>query len=341
MSHRRNLLLQLDGKLPNLALMRLSAYLKQRGELVEFRRVHSPRTLERGLFDEPWTQVYASLIFDRTRPIAERLRTVYPTAVIGGTGWNRGLRLEDLGVFEKELDYSLYPEYRHSIGFTQRGCRLRCPFCCVPEKEGRVRDESSISEIWRGEPHPKNLLLLDNDFFGTASWRERIYEIRDGHFRVCFNQGINARLLDEETAAALASVQYSDDNFRTRRIYTAWDNRKDEARFFAGLDALVRHGVRPGDILVYVLIGYWLGETHQDREYRRRRLREFGALPYPMPYSRNPELVGFQRWVVRRADLHVSWEEYCKAHWRPERLGRQVECPTLFPILQGEDHPWT
>lgn len=91
MSQQRNLLLQLDGKLPNLALMRLSAHLKQRGEMVEFRQIRSPRMLEQGLFDEAWSQVYASLIFDRTRPIAERLRTVYPTAVIGGTGWNRGL----------------------------------------------------------------------------------------------------------------------------------------------------------------------------------------------------------------------------------------------------------
>jgi hypothetical protein len=88
-------------------------------------------------------------------------RGVYPEAVIGGTAWNRRLRLEDLGVYGKELDYSLYPEYRHSIGFTQRGCRLRCPFCCVPEKEGRISEESSISATWRREPFPKNVVLLE------------------------------------------------------------------------------------------------------------------------------------------------------------------------------------
>lgn len=281
------------------------------------------------------------LIFDRTRPVAERLRMIYSSALIGGTGWNRSLRLEDLGIFGKELDYSFYPEYRHSIGFTQRACRLRSPFCCVPEKEGRVSEKSSILDIWRGEPYPKNLLLLDNDFFGSPSWRERMHEIREGGFRVCFNQGINARLLDDETARALASVRYFDDDFRTRCIYTAWDNRKDEARLFAGLNALVRHGVQPGEILVYMLIGYWPEETHQDREYRRRRLREFGALPYPMPYVRNRELVGFQRWVVRRADLRVSWEEYCKVSWRTERLKLPVEHPMLFSILQRGDHVWT
>ena len=336
MSRRRNLLLQLDGKLPNLALMRLGAHLKQMGELVEFRKISSPLMLEYGLFDQPWSCVYASLIFERTRPIAERLREIYPHAIIGGTGWDLTLRLEDLGVTGKALDYSLYPGYRNSIGFTQRGCRLKCPFCVVPKTEGNVGQETSIAEIWRGEPFPKNLLLLDNDLFGAPGWRDRIREIREGEFKVCFNQGINARLLNDETAAALAAVRYYDDDFRVRRIYTAWDNRKDEARLFDGLNALVRHGVKPDEILVYMLVGYWPGETHEDREYRRRRLREFGALPYPMPYVRTPELVGFQRWVVRRADLIVPWEEYRRANCRPERLQslqQAVDHPTLFPIL--------
>jgi hypothetical protein len=88
---RRNLLLQLDGKLPNLALMRLSAFLKHQGQAVEFRRISSALMLEHGLFDEDWTSVYASLIFERTRPIAERLKQIYPGAIIGGTGWTGAL----------------------------------------------------------------------------------------------------------------------------------------------------------------------------------------------------------------------------------------------------------
>ena len=41
-------------------------------------------------------------------------------------------RLEDIGIKTKQQDYGLYPHYRHSIGFTQRGCRLKCPFCLTP-----------------------------------------------------------------------------------------------------------------------------------------------------------------------------------------------------------------
>lgn len=329
---KTNLLLQLDGKLPNLALMRLSTFLKGRGEEIEFRHISSPLMIEQGLFDRAWESVYASLIFERTRPVAERLRQIHPGAIIGGTGWNPGTRLEDLGVSTTDLDYSLYAGYPHSIGFSQRGCRLRCAFCVVPVKEGRVSEERSIAEIWRGDPYPRNILLLDNDFFGAQGWRRRIDELRTGNFRVCFSQGINARLLDDETAAAVASVRYADDDFRCRRVYTAWDNRKDEGRLFTGLNALVKHGVKPRQILVYMLIGYWPGETHEDREYRRRRLREFGCLPYPMPFRRSPELVGFKRWVVRRADLRMSWEEYSRARFRPERVVRPTG-DLLFDIL--------
>lgn len=84
------LLLQLDGKIPNLALMRIAAHHRQRGDGVELRRAGNWSAVEHGLFDRH-DQVYASLIFERTRPLAERLRTVHPTAIIGGTGWDVAL----------------------------------------------------------------------------------------------------------------------------------------------------------------------------------------------------------------------------------------------------------
>ena len=119
---------------------------------------------------------------------------------------------------------------------------------------------------------------------------------------------------------ALASVDYRDHSIQTKRLYTAWDNPKDGDRLCAGLRWLVRYGVRPDSVMVYMLIGYWPGETHQQREERRQQFREFGARPYPMPYSRTPELGGYQRWVVRRADLKCSCEDFRAARYRPERV---------------------
>jgi len=322
----RILLLQLDGKIPNIALMRLAAHHRQLGDEIEFRHTGQP---ERMLWDN-FYQVYASVIFLKSRATAERTLRAFPTAIVGGTGWNLSTTLEDIGIVTKQQDYSIYPGYRQSIGFTQRGCRLKCPFCVVPQKEGAVRAEQSIWDIWRGAPWPRELLLLDNDFFGQSRWRERIREIRDGGFKVSFNQGINARCLTEEAAEAVASVDYRDDSMQTKRIYTAWDSRADEERLFVGLNRLVKYGVKPDHIMVYMLIGYWPGETEDDRDYRRRRLREFGCRPYPMPYVRTPELVGFQRWVVGAYDKRVQWSAWKSAAWEPRKL-------TLFSRATGTE----
>ncbi len=316
----------LDGKLPNMALMRLSAHKKAQGVKVHFFRADNPK-FDFALLPE-FDEVYGSTIFERTKEHAEKLLWRFPQAQIGGTGWDITKTL-DPEIESSPLDYSLYPEFQHSIGFSQRGCRLRCSFCVVPKKEGAIRDNLTINEIWRGEGHPKNILLLDNDFFGQPNWREKSREILDGKFKVCFSQGINARLINDESAETLAALNYRDDSFVQRRIYTAWDNRKDEERLFTALEKMCKHGVRPSHIMVYILIGYWPGETHEDRDYRRKRLREFGALPYPMPFVRSKELVGFQRWVIGGYDRRgITWADWLDASYRPEKLGNKPEYQT-------------
>lgn len=184
-----------------------------------------------------------------------------------------------------------------------------------------MREEQTISELWRGDPWPRELLLLDNDFFGQTNWQSRIEEIQNGKFKVSFNQGINARFLTDEAAAAVASIDYRDDSMKSKRIYTAWDNRKDEERLFGGLNRLVKHGIKPDHIMVYILIGYWPGETEGDRLYRWKKLRDFGARPYPMPFVRTKELLGFQRWIIGAYDKRFSWEDWKSSDYRPENLG--------------------
>src|SRR5262249_6496301 len=152
----RVLLLQIDGKIPNLALCRIAAHHLARSDAVELRWTPSLGAVERRLGDA-FDCVYASLIFERSQPIALALKRIYPDAVIGGTGWNLTLTLADVGITAPP-DYSLYPNFRQSIGFTQRGCRLSCPFCIVPRKEGAVREETTIANIWRGAPWPRELL---------------------------------------------------------------------------------------------------------------------------------------------------------------------------------------
>jgi hypothetical protein len=318
------LILQLDGKVPNIALMRVAAHHRALGNHITFRWGARPR---RELWDRP-DLVYASAIFEKTRRAVEVLKCEFPQAIVGGTGVDVALKLEDVGITTLEQDYSIYPDWRQSIGFSQRGCRLRCGFCVVPTKEGNIRPEKTISEIWRGNPWPRELILLDNDFFGQPGWQSKIQEIIDGKFKVSFNQGINARFLTDESAAAIASVDYRSDDMRVKRIYTAWDSKKDQHRLFCGLQKLVDHGVNRDHIMVYMLIGYLPGESESDWLHRQSALRAFGARPYPMPFTRTPATVGFQRWCIGAYDKRIRWSEWKGNNYRPEGLSLKMPDPT-------------
>lgn len=307
-------LVQIDGKLPNLALMKLSAWHRGRGDSVVF-----TRSVARDLFDATPDKVYASVIFGFSKPKLDTFKENWPGAVVGGTGSDNWRTIEDEigsalpGSGAGLLDYSLYPDYQFSLGFSQRGCRLKCGFCVVPKKEGSPVVADGIRNIWRGQGYPKKICLLDNDFFGQPRevWKERIAELNDGGFKVCFNQGLNVRLLDEEACAALATVQYRDDQFQRRRLYTAWDNINDEGIFFRGVDMLEKAGIPPKHLMAYMLVGYDPKENWERIWTRFNKMVERGILPYPMVYDNSrKDLKHFQRWVVTGLYRAVKWEDY-------------------------------
>ena len=329
------LLIQCDGKMPNLALMRIAAHHRKQGDSVHLQSVRrKDHDFTLGYWDR-WNKVYASLIFASSQPIARRIKRAFPDAILGGSGW--GFQTTDqFSIAENApMDYSLYPACRTSIGFTQRGCRLDCGFCLVHKMEGDVRDVATVNEVWRGEPWPRELILLDNDFFGSPTWREKIAEIRDGRFKVSITQGINARMLSEQSAAALASIDYRADNMKRPCIHTAWDNLGDERPLFRGLNALKRYGVKPDHITVYMLVGFENGDLSEADFERHRKLREFGCRPYPMPFigadgERASKLTRFQTWVLGAYDKRgITWERFWTAKGQPKNLGRRDQ-----PLLE-------
>ena len=303
-------LTQIDGKLPNLALMKLSHFYKAKGHEVYFQD-----SVNRSMFEPEYDLVFGSAIFSTSQKKMQLFRHNFPSATIGGTGSGEKWTVEDFtgGSYPDVYDYSIYPDFRHSIGFSQRGCRLRCKFCVVPEKEGKNRSANGIGEIWRGYPNPKNLLLLDNDFFGQPGWEKKSTDIIYGGYKVCFSQGINVRLFNQESAYFLGKMKYFDDQFERRRIYTAWDNLRDADIFFRGINYLDKAGVKPDEIMVYFLCNYWQKGLTSDVWERFTRMVEIGLRPYPMVYdiqNADTEIKRFQTWVIRRAYMKIPFTEY-------------------------------
>jgi len=172
-------------------------------------------------------------------------------------------------------------------------------------------------------------------------------EIRDGGFKVAFNQGINIRVVTDEIAAEVASVEYRDDQFKRRRIYTAWDNLGDEDQFFRGVDRFERAGIPGSHLMAFMLVGFDPQETWARVFHRFERMVARGIRPYPMPYGdkrrtlplgginrrlERKTLGDFQRWVATGLYRDPSTPF---AAYAVNALPRLRDQPDLF----GEDHP--
>ena len=287
-------LYDVDSTIPNLALMKLSTYHKALGHTVE---PYIP--LEKDRYDK----IYASKVFKDSDPSwldTSRME-------IGGTGWDMSVALPD-EIEALSPDYSLY-QYPHNIGFTMRGCRLRCDFCVVPEKEGKPYGVRTIDEIWT-QRDSRFVVLLDNDFFGNPSWSERIDEIMAHDLLVCFSQGLNIRNLKPDQAAAIAGVRFRNLKNSKKQVYFAWDDPRHEKLIHKGIKVATDAGIKPNQMAFFVLIGFH--STAEEDLHRVEVLRGYGCDPFVMPYNRaDAYQKAFARWVNNKAVFNTtSWERY-------------------------------
>jgi len=127
-------LYDIDGKIPNLALMKLSSYYKNQGCHVLLSKKLDYITAD---------AYFASFVFysEKSLALIAKLKKIYGSRItIGGTGYDIAAQLP----FEIDNcfpDYSLYPQHIYAIGFLTRGCTKVCRFCVVPQKEGKLNRE--------------------------------------------------------------------------------------------------------------------------------------------------------------------------------------------------------
>lgn len=288
-------LIQVDGKMPNLALMKLSAYHKARGDQVFFNDLPS----------EPFDRIYLSCIFSKNAARARGIAKLFPgiEVVIGGYGMNGSKLPEE--VEHTCPDYDLYG-CDYSMGFTSRGCIRACPFCHVPKMEGMMRDHAPIQEFHR--PDHRKIMLLDNNILASPRWLFNWNYVLDQGLEVCVTQGFDARLVTEANAGLIAQAKCFDTKFKHRAVYTAWDNPADGPSILRGIQRLLDAGIRGPELIVYLLVGY---DTTLDQDrVRFARLLELDVRPFVMPYNgrRGHPMV---RWGQRPAIyMKIPFEDY-------------------------------
>lgn len=307
-------LIDVDGtRFPNIPLMKLSAWHKQKGDHVEW---YQP------LFSGHMDIVYMSKVFSWTPDYeyfidAEKI-------VRGGTGYCISVT-DGKEVFDESKNTPLpdevehiYPDYEiyydklpqvkeTAYGFLTRGCPRGCDFCIVAPKEGRCSVKvADLSEFWRGQ---KYINLSDPNFFACKDWRELAQQLIDSKAWINFNQGCDIRLMDEEKAKVVTQMKIKNIDF-------AWDNYKDKdiviPRFKMFKEVT---GYDHRKMLVFCLTNY--NSTFEEDLFRINTLRELGYSPYVTIYNKTSlpkhhQLRKLQRWVNNRFvwEKCKTWEEY-------------------------------
>jgi hypothetical protein len=281
---------QIDGKIPNLALMRIARFYENNGAIIEH---FNP------LFSSKYSHVFASKIFSFTQDI-----WLPDNAITGGTG------IDFYNTLPTEIEscypsYTLYPECNYHIGFTMRGCRFKCEFCCVPKKEGKAHSVSNIADLLINPKGGDRLMLLDNDFFGNPVWLDVIKEIIERKLKTSFVQGINIRTITEEQCYWLSKVSFFNQSFKRKILSFAWDRIKDEKIIRRGIDRLNAAGIKNYQMQFFILVGF--DSTMEEDLHRINTLHSLGCKPFVMPYDKDDIYQkNLARWCNRRQIINAQ-----------------------------------
>jgi len=319
------LLIDGDGEeFPNLALMKLSTYHKNRGDKVFLGSCMSPDI------------VYVSCVFSWNKEKAVQASNFYLNAEIhyGGSGFDLKTTLPP----EVEVcrpDYEIYKS-DYSLGFTTRGCirnSVTCPWCIVPKKEGYIKKGTPLKDFV--DPKLKKILLLDNNLLSYPDHKEILNDLISLNKKVCFSQGLDIRLITPENAELLSQIKYYDTGFKHRRLYFAWDQPSIEQSVLSGIETLLNTGIKPKHLCFYVLVCY--NTTYEQDLYRVKTLLNLGAKPYVMLYNgkKGTYQHHLKRWVEWRYCEVVPWEKY--DHGNSQEVIRAENGIPLHPEIRKLD----
>ena len=278
---------------PNYALMKISAYHKSLGDVVEW-------WIPNGEYD----RVYSSKVFSFTPENPD-----LPSDTIkGGTGY--GL-FSDLPPKIDEMfpDYSLYPACDYAIGYITRGCPNHCRWCVVPRKEGAIKPYRTWQQLVR--PDTDKLVLMDNNILACDCGVEQLKSLIDSGYRIDLNQGMDARLVTDDIAQILSKLKW------IKYLRFSCDTTAQIEHIQKTAEMLGKRGIKPYRLFIYLLVT----EDLDNAEYRVEQLKKLrGITIYAQaerkldgkvePNALQKEFC--QRYVYSGKFRSVSWSEYAK-----------------------------
>jgi hypothetical protein len=271
------LLINIDGY-KNYALDKIELYHKNKGDEV---------IKDFDLAQYTVDKTYVSCIFSFN---AEKVKQ-YINADIGGTG------VDLIKILPQEID-SLRPKVNY--GFCSRGCIRKCGFCVVPQKEGKIRVEADLYDIWDGKA--KEVELYDNNITALPEHFRLLCEqgIKE-KVKIDFNQGMDIRLFTKDmfdfSKKAVKEFRFAFDNISLMPIV------EKQIKIIGKICARW-----------YVFTG--LNTTWKDTMERLEYLKAHNQRPYLMRHEtvkKEKDYIKLARWVNQpHLFMAKTWDEFLK-----------------------------
>ncbi|NDV46113.1 radical SAM protein [Paludibacter sp. 221] len=292
-------LIDVDGhNFPNLALMKISAYHKQKGDSVDW------YSWLNGSYY--YDIVYMSKVFTFTPDYEHPIASIHE--IKGGTGYGRYESLPEY-IENTQPDYSIYPiskwyDAKTAYGFLTRGCIRKCTWCIVPQKEGYIR---TVSDIYRVANGFNKAILLDNNILASKDCIKHLNDIIESGCKVDFNQGLDSRLVTDEIAELLSRIKW------IRYIRFAYDTEQQLLPLLSALHKLNKYGIDNSKVFVYCLL-----KSLNDSYERLNKAKELRVSPFAQPYrdfTNNQIIPQWQqdmaRWCNHKATFKsVDFKDY-------------------------------
>jgi len=283
-------LIDVDGhNFPNLALMKLSAWHKLRGDAVELNG------------NNKYDKVYMSKVFTFSEDYKNK---IYSSKIIkSGTGYKMYDNLPEQ-IEHICPDYSLY-NVENAYGFLTRGCFRKCSWCIVPKKEGELKSHARLTEFISNK---KSAILLDNNVLASNWGLKQIEVAIDLKIKIDFNQGLDARIIADnlDIAKLLSKVKW------LKPLRMACDTNGQMGAVERAIRLLRKFKTVPSNYFIYVLV-----EDIPGAFERVEFLRNLKCDPFAQPYRSfennevDKKLKCFARWVNHKAIFKsVLWSEY-------------------------------
>ena len=277
---------------PNLALCKIAAYHKAKGDIVEWASQM-----------EHYDILYKAKVFTYTPDDTNVYKA--DKLITGGTGYDIHSRLPE-DIDSCCPDYSIYPSIPGNVayGFLTRGCPNHCPWCVVPRKEGAIRPYKDVCDVATdGRDH---LILMDNNILASGAYaHEQLRKIIEHGYHVDFNQALDARLVDDDFARELAAIKWIN---RTIRFGCDTPRQIDECDRV--ITMLQLHGYK-GKVLLYTIITPDFYESYTRINYWRIKHKWWKGIEvntHSQPYralDSNNEIEQWQKDLATWSNKHM------------------------------------